>query len=106
MSSAVWLARVCSPDDQKSEEVARVVVKFIQPSRLHYPLLFEYENDPTYSWDDYTTPDFFARHEAAGYDRLQELQGTVLPYFFGKDTGGAPGRVCRFARHQSACSFI
>ena len=35
-------------------------------------------------WRGYQSPDWLARSEAAGYDRLQELQGTVLPYFFGK----------------------
>ena len=85
MSSAVWLARIGSPGDSPAVDAPRVVVKFIQPSQLPHPLLTEFISESSNIWDMYETPDFIARREAAGYDRLRDLQGTVIPYFFGKD---------------------
>lgn len=52
----------------------RVAVKFFQPSLLSSA--FMAIPDPN--------PDREARSEAAVYDVLHELQGTCIPYFFGK----------------------
>ena len=87
MSSEVWLARVEVPGDAGFEDLPRVVVKFLQPSQMmqeaHANEIIE--AGPSDHWDHYTFPDAIARREAASYDRLHQLQGDVIPYFFGKD---------------------
>lgn len=86
MSSEVWLAKVELPGDARSEDLPRVVVKFLQPSQMQEAPENELiEAAPSEYWDKHTFPDVIARREAASYDRLQELQGDVIPYFFGKD---------------------
>lgn len=50
-----------------------VAVRLVQPSMFHSPT-------STHQLD----PDQLARSKAATYDLLKDLQGTVIPYFFGK----------------------
>lgn len=86
MSSEVWLARVELPGGDKSEGLPRVVVKFLQPSQMREAPPSEFiGTGPSDRWDHHDFPDMIARREAASYDRLHELQGDVIPYFFGKD---------------------
>lgn len=90
MSSAVWLAQASSLDTQDALPPPLVVVKFIQPSQLPYS---KSSNPKHWGWDRVTwqrlhSPDWLARNESAGYDRLSDLQGTVIPYFFGKHIVG------------------
>lgn len=81
MSSAVWLAEVSRVDGTLVPSPPSVVVKLIQPSQLPYP---ENVSFHVQLWKRTTSPDWLARNESAGYDRLYALQGTVIPYFFGK----------------------
>lgn len=81
-SSEVWHGLLSSGDSPSIDKVGtqgntstmNVIVKFLQPSLLYLP------DDPTES----TNADHQARNEAAGYDHLERLQGSVIPYFFGK----------------------
>lgn len=81
-SSEVWHGLLLSVNslskvdqvDTPGAPTLKVVVKFFQPSLLPYPL--------TLGWN----PDHLARMEAAGYDCFKSLQGSVIPYFFGKHT--------------------
>ena len=92
MSSGVWLAHVVSEGTQDSDSTdspspVSVAVKILQPSQMPFPsdTLGDCEDYMLpYYWREYQTPDWIARSEAAGYDLLAELQGIVLPYFFGK----------------------
>ena len=90
MSSAVWLAQVTSLHTKDIPGPPLVVVKFIQPSQLPYS---KSSNPKHWGWDRVTwhrlhSPDWLARNESAGYDRLGDLLGTVIPYFFGKHVVG------------------
>ena len=90
MSSAVWLAQVASQHNKDTASPPLVVVKFIQPSQLPHSKSLKPED---WDWDNVTwerlhSPDWLARNESAGYDRLSDLQGTVIPYFFGKHIVG------------------
>lgn len=80
-SSAVWLAKVVTADGTVTPTTPSVVVKLLQPSQLPYPQASTFNMEP---WRRSTSPDWLARSESAGYDRLCGLQGTVIPYFFGK----------------------
>lgn len=73
-STEVWHA-LLSPRGIQGLEVPpmKVVVKFLQPSLLYLPL-----------GSGSTNADYQARREAAGYDLLLPLQGSAIPYFFGK----------------------
>ena len=89
MSSGIWTARVGDSDGSQNTECDSrpiVVVKFIQPSLLPYPdaELDSGSSNFQYS-EEYESPDWIARLEAASYDHLDRLQGDVIPYFFGKD---------------------
>lgn len=86
MSSGVWLASTSSDGHVQSPDVPLVVVKFIQPSLMDCPSLEEMpDSEAPGDWDQHVSPDYLARREAAAYDLLQDLQGSVIPYFFGKD---------------------
>ena len=82
MSSDVWLANVITDGDVSA---SLVVVKFIQPSQMASASATEFFGSVPERWAEHTSPDYLARREAAGYDRLYDLQGSVIPYFFGKD---------------------
>lgn len=75
LSSEVWRG-LMSPRQSllgTNTPTMKVVVKFLQPSLFYLPL---------HPWS--TNPDHQARKEAGGYDHLVSLQGSVIPYFFGK----------------------
>lgn len=83
MSSAVWLATILALNGAVIPGLPpSVVVKFIQPSQLESP--YSFKNPQLDDWENFLSPDWLARNEAAGYDRLNDLQGTIIPYFFGK----------------------
>ena len=92
MSSGVWLAHVVpqapqASDSPDSPSPISVVIKVLQPSQMRHPSETTgdcEDNMLICNWKDYQSPDWLARNESAGYDFLTELQGTVLPYFFGK----------------------
>ena len=93
-NSGMWLAQVVLPDAEDEAEpttgsvdVLLVAVKILQPSQMHFPAATTdhcSDRELLSDWQDYESPDWLARNEAAGYDRLNKLQGTTLPYFFGK----------------------
>lgn len=89
LSSGIWTARVGLLDDSHELDLDPrpvVVVKFIQPSLLPHPEQEEEGLFPFSDWrDKYESADWTARLESASYDRLDALQGTTIPYFFGKD---------------------
>ena len=56
-----------------------IVIKFIQQSQIPFPA-----GDDLESWRTFHSPESLARNEAASYDRLNSLQGDVIPLFYGK----------------------
>lgn len=81
--SEIWKARLTpaliyntiEPDEAEDPcTPTSVIVKLVQPSMIPFPTRL----------DDIPDVDQMARSEAAAYDLLSDLQGTSMPYFFGK----------------------
>lgn len=80
----VWVADARSlkslqqspPRSTPGVDTSTVVVKFFQRSLMHRV----FSSHPG-SWDN---ADQFPRNEAAAYEILEDLQGSSIPYFFGK----------------------
>ncbi|KAI0064537.1 hypothetical protein BV25DRAFT_1914250 [Artomyces pyxidatus] len=76
--SQVWTARV-------ADHPERVILKIIQPSMILIP-------DPSWrDWEDsYAPPRALAETEDIIYRRLQSVQGSTIPYYFGMHDATMP----------------
>jgi len=66
------------------EEQVQVVVKFLQPSMMSIPLVKELG---PFDWQmHYTIPEQAAKDEAKIYEELSDVQGKLVPHFYGMHT--------------------
>ncbi|SJL11204.1 uncharacterized protein ARMOST_14607 [Armillaria ostoyae] len=82
--SQVWVADVHALDFQK-EKLGRVIMKIIQPSLICLP-------DPDWHLEvqDYVRPWTLWRTEDEAYQELQSLEGSTVPFYFGKQAVTMP----------------